>query len=176
MPPGVVVKKVNYNDPSSLVEALKGQEVLVITMAATAPQEQQTKLIEAAATANVPWILPNEFGGDRTEVVMQKDSFIGEAKAKYRDHIEKMGKSFWIAIVCGFWYEFSLAGSSQGSKRAARPDDPAQLSPAQQNILSGRAGRFVKLTGPGGPDVLSGWPGPTMLCFIFIFRQLFCFL
>jgi hypothetical protein len=58
----------------------------------------------------------------------------------------------------------------QGSKRAARP------SPAQQNILSGRAGSFVKLTGPGGPDVLSGWPGPTILSFLFLFHQLFRFL
>jgi hypothetical protein len=48
--------------------------------------------------------------------------------------------------------------------------------PAQQNILSGRAGCFVKSTGPGGPDVLSGWPGPIILSFIFIFPQLFCFL
>ncbi|CAF3802094.1 unnamed protein product [Adineta steineri] len=62
MPPGVEVKKVNYDDPSSLVEALKGQEVLIITMAVTAPKEQQTKLIEAAAAANVPWVLPNEYG------------------------------------------------------------------------------------------------------------------
>ncbi|CAF1274666.1 unnamed protein product [Adineta steineri] len=67
MPPGVEVKKVNYDDPSSLVEALKGQEVLIITMAVTAPKEQQTKLIEAAAAANVPWVLPNEYGGDPTE-------------------------------------------------------------------------------------------------------------
>jgi hypothetical protein len=35
MPPVVEVKKVNYNNPSSLVEALKDREVLVITMAAT---------------------------------------------------------------------------------------------------------------------------------------------
>ncbi|CAF0875944.1 unnamed protein product [Adineta steineri] len=80
MPPGVEIKKVNYDDPLSLVEALKGQEVLIITMAVTAPKEQQTKLIEAAAAANVPWVLPNEFGGNPTEVEMQKDTFIGEAQ------------------------------------------------------------------------------------------------
>jgi hypothetical protein len=112
LPSGVEVKKVNYDDPSSLIEALKGQEVLVITMAATAPPEQQTKLIDAAAAANVPWVLPNEYGGDPTEVEMQKDSFIGERKAKYRDYIEKLGKSSWIGIICNFWYEFSLAGGS----------------------------------------------------------------
>ena len=112
LPPGVEVKKVNYDDPSSLIEALKGQEALIITMAATAPPEQQTKLIEAAAAANVPWVLPNEFGGDPTEVEMQKDNFLGERKTKYRDQIEKLGKSSWIGIVCNFWYEFSLGGGS----------------------------------------------------------------
>ena len=43
---------------------------------------------------------------------MQKDNLIGEARAHYRDEIEKLGKSAWIGIVCSFWYEFSLAGSS----------------------------------------------------------------
>ena len=43
---------------------------------------------------------------------MQKDNFIGERKTKYRDYIEQLGKSSWIGIVCNFWYEFSLAGSS----------------------------------------------------------------
>jgi hypothetical protein len=108
----VEVKKVNYDDPSSLIEALKGQEVLIITMGVTAPPEQQTKLIDAAAAANVPWVLPNEYGSDPTEVEMQKDNFLGERKAKYRDYIEKLGKSSWIGIICNFWYEFSLAGGS----------------------------------------------------------------
>ena len=81
-------------------------------MGARAPPEQQTKLIEAAAAANVPWVLPNEFGFDPTEVEMQKDNFFGEQKVKYRDQIEKLGKSSWIGIVCNFWYEFSLSGGS----------------------------------------------------------------
>jgi hypothetical protein len=53
---------------------------------------------------------------------------------------------------------------------------PARPGLAQKNILSVRADCFVKSTGPGGPDVLSGWPGPIILSFIFIFPQLFCFL
>ena len=112
LPSGVEVKTVNYDDPSSLIEALKGQEVLIITMAVTASPEQQTKLIDAAAAANVPWVLPNEFGGDPSELEMQKDNFLGETKAKYRDHIEKLGKSSWIGIVCNYWYEYSLSGGS----------------------------------------------------------------
>ena len=112
MPSGVTVKKVNYDDQSTLVEALKGQDVLIITMAVTAPKETQTKLIEAAAAANVPWILPNEFGGDPNELEASTDTKLGPAKAVYREHIEKLGKSSWIALVCSFWYEFSLGGTS----------------------------------------------------------------
>jgi hypothetical protein len=107
---GVLVKRVNYENQSSLVEALQGQDALIITMSVMASPDQQTKLIEAAATANVLWILPNEFGGDPLNLEMGKDIFLGVAKVKYRDHIEKLGKSSWIAVACGFWYEFSLAG------------------------------------------------------------------
>ncbi|UJR12261.1 hypothetical protein I4U23_016438 [Adineta vaga] len=110
IPSGVKVVKVDYNDPSSLIDALKGQDALIITMAVTASPDQQTKLIDAAAAAGVPWILPNEFGGDPTELEMQKDNFLGERKAKYRDHIEKLGKSSWIGLICNYWYEYSLSG------------------------------------------------------------------
>ncbi|KAF8946229.1 hypothetical protein BGZ46_005835, partial [Entomortierella lignicola] len=70
VPAGVIVKKVDYNNQESLVEALKGHEVLIITMSVMAPPEEQTKLIDAAAAAGVPWVLPNEFGGDPFDVEM----------------------------------------------------------------------------------------------------------
>lgn len=63
MPAGVKVAKVNYDDHASLVEALKGQDALVITMKA-GQAEAQTKLIEAAAEAKVAWIMPNEYTAD----------------------------------------------------------------------------------------------------------------
>jgi hypothetical protein len=107
------VKKVNYDDQSSLVEALQGQEVLIITMAVTAPRDQETKLIEAAATANVPWVMPNEYGCDATDPELAKDILIAEARIKHRNHIEKLGKSSWVGLVCSFWYEFSLAGQPE---------------------------------------------------------------
>lgn len=63
MPDGVKVAKVNYDDESTLVDALKGQDALVITMKA-GQHEAQAKLIEAAAKAKVAWIMPNEYGPD----------------------------------------------------------------------------------------------------------------
>jgi len=112
-PAGVEVKNVNYDDQSSLVEALQGQEVLIITMGVTAPPGQEAKLIEAAAVANVPWVLPNEYGSDPTNVELAKDlALLSEAKTKSRNLIEKLGQSSWIALICSFWYEFSLAGTA----------------------------------------------------------------
>ena len=107
------VKTVNYDDQSSLVEALQGQEVLIITMAVTAPPDQETKLIEAAATANVPWVMPNDYGCDATNAELGKDTLVAEPRIKHRNHIEKLGKSSWISLICSFWYEFSLAGQPE---------------------------------------------------------------
>lgn len=110
MPSGIEVKKVNYDDHSSLTEALRGQDALVITMGARAPHEQQTKLIEAAANANVPWVIPNEFGNDNASEALCKDVPIYGMKKQYRDLVEKLSKSSWVGMCCGYWYEFSLGG------------------------------------------------------------------
>ena len=110
VPEGCEVRKIDYANPASIVDALKGHDALVITMNTMAPPEQQTKLIEAAAEANVPWILPNEYGYDITNPGLEKDiAPIGEKHKAYRAHIEKLGKSSWIGVTCGFWYEYSLA-------------------------------------------------------------------
>ncbi|KAJ7855576.1 putative isoflavone reductase family protein [Mycena leptocephala] len=106
---GVEVKKVNYENPASLIEALRGQDALIITMSVLSPQGQSAKLIEAAAAANVPWVLPNEYGGDPTEKQMGEDAMIGPGKRADRDLIEKLGKSSWVGISCSFWYEYSLS-------------------------------------------------------------------
>ncbi|KAL8766625.1 MAG: hypothetical protein Q9209_006642 [Squamulea sp. 1 TL-2023] len=111
MPEGVTVKKVNYDDPSSLVSALQGQEALIITMGVRAPPDQQTKLINAAAEADVAWILPNEFGYDSANEALCNDILPNASKGQYTSLIEKLGKSKWIGFICGFWYEFSLSGS-----------------------------------------------------------------
>jgi hypothetical protein len=103
------VKHVNYDDPATLVEALKGQEALIITMAVTAPPDSQEKLIEAAAAANVAFVLPNTWGIDSDNAEMGKDTFIAKAQLAAREKIEKLGKSAWIGVTCGFWYEYSLA-------------------------------------------------------------------
>ena len=107
------IKKVDYNKHASLVEALKGQEVLIITMAVMAPAESQTKLIDAAVEAGVKWIMPNEWGADLSKVELSKDGMTVDRMTSIREYIEKVGadKTRWIGLSCGFWYEFSLAGT-----------------------------------------------------------------
>lgn len=105
------MKHVNYDDSSTLVEALKGQEALIITMAITAPPNTQQKLIEAAAAANVAFVLPNTWGIDPDNAELGKDTFVAKGQLAARETIEKLGKSAWVGVTCGFWYEFSLAGS-----------------------------------------------------------------
>lgn len=62
IPSGVATVRVNYDDYASLVEGLKGQDLLIITMGVMAPRDTQRKLISAAKDAGVQWVMPNEWG------------------------------------------------------------------------------------------------------------------
>ena len=108
MPEGVKVVEVNYDDTSTLVKALQGQDVLIISLAVTAPQDTQSKLISAAAEAKVPWIVPNEYGPDASNEAMCNDMLIGHSTQPARKQIEQLGVSKWVTLSCGFWYEWSL--------------------------------------------------------------------
>ena len=114
MPAGLhKIEKVNYSDHSELVRVFTGQDVLIITMGVMAPKESQTQLIDAAVEAGVRWIMPNEWGTDHANIQAGKDVLLGERILAIHDYIEKVGagKTYWISVCCGFWYEFSLAGT-----------------------------------------------------------------
>ncbi|KAF5674604.1 oxidoreductase like [Fusarium denticulatum] len=64
VPEGVKLVHVDYDDEVSLVEALKGQDFLVITLALTAPPDTHSKLVRAAGKAGVSYIVPNAYGVD----------------------------------------------------------------------------------------------------------------
>ena len=115
LPSGVITKSVDYGDPESLTEALKGQQVLIITMAVTAPPDTQAKLFKAAAAANVPWVFPNEWGVDGSFSQQAGDDvMIGKSKREARELVESLGKSSCIYVATGFWYEWSLGGGFWG--------------------------------------------------------------
>ncbi|CZT45708.1 related to oxidoreductase CipA-like [Rhynchosporium secalis] len=110
--PSLTIKNIDYASPVSIVTALTGQDVLVITMAATAPLQQESFLIYAAAQAKVPLIMPNEWGPDFTHQGLAEGTPIIAARlATHRGLIEDIGVSKWLAVTGGFWYEYSLAST-----------------------------------------------------------------
>ncbi|KAK2041236.1 NAD(P)-binding protein [Colletotrichum somersetense] len=110
-PVGVVAAKVNYDDENSIVEALKGQHYLIITLKNTANHDIQLKLVRAAAKAGVPYVMPNAWGPDPKNRSLMADTLLGTTFESAVKEIERLGASEWIIMSCGFWYEFSLAGS-----------------------------------------------------------------
>ena len=109
LPEGVVVAPIDYNDEASIVDALKGQQFFIITVAPTAPRDTHSKLVQAAVKAGVPYIMPNGYGGDIEHVKFGQDVMLGPVAQANRDEIDKLGMK-WITVCCGFWYDYSLAG------------------------------------------------------------------
>lgn len=109
-PKGIEVKRVDYARSETLVQALEGHDALVITLSGRSPfQEIEAKLIRAAGEAGVSWILPNEWSPDSTHQGVIKDVFLFGMKAATRSLIEEIGKTSYIGLSTGFWYEYSLA-------------------------------------------------------------------
>lgn len=106
------IRKVNYDNKESLVDAMKGQDALIITLKPMSPPDTQTKLMDAAVEAGVEYVMPNEYGVDASNESLANDTMVGAAVIDARQYMEKIGKgkTLWLSLVCGFWYEFSLAG------------------------------------------------------------------
>ncbi|KAK5721704.1 hypothetical protein LTR15_006295 [Elasticomyces elasticus] len=68
---GVKTKIVDYSKPETLVDALRGQDALVIIISGCAPiKDIEEKLVRAAAEADVKWIGNTKLdSGDREELV-----------------------------------------------------------------------------------------------------------
>jgi len=111
-PEGVQVARVNYSgdDDAALVEALRGQQALIITMSVTAPSDTVSKLLRAAAKAGIPYVMPNWFGHDAANDSLCNDSLLSSIRDKICAEIKSLGVSSYLLLACNFWYEFSLGG------------------------------------------------------------------
>jgi hypothetical protein len=107
IPEGVIRKNVDYSKPETIVEALKGQDVLIITLSVFSPPGTEMTLIDAAAKAGVQWVLPNAWGGDTSNEVLVK-AVPGFEKHKILNYLDEKGISH-ISVATNFWYEWSLA-------------------------------------------------------------------
>ncbi|PYI00055.1 NAD(P)-binding protein [Aspergillus ellipticus CBS 707.79] len=109
LPAGVLVAPIDYDDETTMISALKNQQILIITMAPNAPRDTHSKLVQAAAKAGVPYVMPNGYAGDIDNIKLGDDTLLGPVAKANRDEIERLGMQ-WITVCCGFWYDYSLAG------------------------------------------------------------------
>ncbi|CAK7204610.1 hypothetical protein SEUCBS139899_007368 [Sporothrix eucalyptigena] len=109
IPEGVNKAVIDYEDPSTIVKALTGQDFFIITLSVRAPRDLGAKLAAAAAEAGVKWVMPNAYGPNPRNTAMYDEMGFGQA---FRAHMAKLHelKLNPVLLTCGFWYEFSLAG------------------------------------------------------------------
>ncbi len=108
VPSGVKAIPVDYNDEATVVAALQGQQFLVITLAATAPPDVHSKIVQAASKAGVPHIMPNVFSLDHSNEALINDNPLSPDPKPIFAEIEAAGCS-WTSMICSLWYEYSLA-------------------------------------------------------------------
>jgi hypothetical protein len=99
---------VDYDDESTIVEALKGIQFLVNTIGFHAPPDTEKKLIKAAAKAGVTYIMPSFYGYDPLNIKFQQDLF-GPGAVKILKDIENLNGPAYVVLASGFWYEWSLS-------------------------------------------------------------------
>ncbi|CAK3763742.1 Hypothetical predicted protein [Lecanosticta acicola] len=109
LPEGVTAKTIDYEKAETIVKALQGQDVLVITMSVVAPKDQQAKLVNAAIAAGVEWVIPNHWAPDTTDEGLARDVVNFGGLSEFQKWIEDQGKIKHISLSTGFWYEWSLA-------------------------------------------------------------------
>ncbi|KAK1773443.1 hypothetical protein QBC45DRAFT_81179 [Copromyces sp. CBS 386.78] len=112
LPAGLKSIAVSYDSDdgeATLVEALRGQQVLIICLSPQAAPGTHHRLVVAAAKASVPYVVPNGWGWlwlDDEE--KRKKSMHGEMVYQNLKDVEAQGVSSWICVRCSVWYEFSL--------------------------------------------------------------------
>lgn len=108
LPKGAKLAHIDYDDESTLIAALQGQQFFIITLSVTAPRGTHSKLVQAAAKACVPYVMPNCYGIDLANESLSKDMLTADDVRIACAEIEATGVSSWTALVCSLWYEYSL--------------------------------------------------------------------
>ncbi len=102
-----VIKVDDHFHHKEVVEALKGQDVL-ISMSGLGAAHQQYKIIDAAIEAGVKRFVPSEWGFDNSDPKNQELCPIFYDKGEIEKYLKtKESSSFsWTAIACGIWLEW----------------------------------------------------------------------
>ncbi|KAI3316855.1 NAD(P)-binding protein [Xylariaceae sp. AK1471] len=163
IPDGVKVVEVDYSDEAALVAALQGQQFLAVVLAATAPPETHSRIVNAAVKAGVSYIMPTAYGADITNKNMVNDDLYHKGVVAKVEEIERLGVSH-IVMACGFWYEWSLAlgenffGIDIKTKKATLFDDATTKISVSTMPQCGRAfAALLSLPESGATPSLSDW-------------------
>ncbi|KAJ4400757.1 hypothetical protein N0V85_005679 [Neurospora sp. IMI 360204] len=100
--------EVDYSSPSSLRDALQGQDAVVSVLATTVVQEQK-KIIDAAIEAGVKRFVPSEFGVNTRKAGIERTR-IGELLAGKRGVVDylisKAGEGLsWTGLSTGLFFD-----------------------------------------------------------------------
>ncbi|KAL2176545.1 uncharacterized protein P884DRAFT_278259 [Thermothelomyces heterothallicus CBS 202.75] len=108
IPEGAKKVEVDYDNQDSIVEALVGQEFLIITLGVSAPPELHSKITDAAGKAKVQYVMPNYYGYPHHTITDSTDIYTKLSLERLSD-VTRNGFSTRVHMACGFWYEWSLA-------------------------------------------------------------------
>jgi uncharacterized protein YbjT (DUF2867 family) len=112
-PSGVQVVKTDYS-PESLAKAFKGQDA-VISIVGNDGFADQTKIIDAAASAGVKRFIPSEFGSDTENSEVRAIVPIFNGKKQVVDYLKtKESDTFsWSALITGPFFDWVCSTSSR---------------------------------------------------------------
>ena len=152
------------DDGSSLVAALRDQQFLVITLGVMAPPDTHAKIVNAAGKAGVPYIMPNVYGGDVLDSKLIKEDLYSEASLARLDEVKALGGPSYIAMGCGFWYEWSLStgepwfGFDIANKKVTFMDDGKTMIDTSTWDQCGRAlAALLSLPESGAKPAIADW-------------------
>lgn len=92
-----------------LVSALSGQDFLIITLSVAAAPDAHSRLVKAAAKAGVPYVMPNAYGLNFYDSErIRRDIPVTQHAYDNIVEVKQLGLKC-IALIVGFWYEYSLA-------------------------------------------------------------------
>ena len=118
-PSDVIVCRGAYSHNRFLVDTLKDQDVVILVLSFMA-LDSQALIINAAAQAGVPWVIPCEFAADNLHEKLNQEISMMSQKNKYREYIDQLGVSSWIGIINGPWFDWSFKKSYWGIDVKAR--------------------------------------------------------
>jgi putative NADH-flavin reductase len=116
-PPSVHVVRASDDLPEDeLVEALRGQDAMIVTFAGS-NSELQIRLADAAARAGVQRFIPADFGScDSSSARALELVPLYSAKQRVRQHLEQLASGSsqlpscmsWTSLVCGHFFDYGL--------------------------------------------------------------------